>query len=112
MDSHSEPEPEQDQAELLLLPPPVPLPLIRSLSPQHVQLAIVEMLHKGKCILLAGHHWNYMAGGWTRWYVTRPDRRCRDTSAMRLVSVTTAPDGGVDVRSEEACRACTPKESQ
>ena len=72
---------------------PTPPALVRTLSTQHVFLALAQMIGEQKCVLEAGYHKNTVGDGWTRWYVQRPDTACLDTNQMKLITMTKGSDG-------------------
>ena len=71
--------------------------LIRTLSAQHIQVAIAEMLSEQECVRVAGEHHNLHLGGWTMWLVVRPDPSCTDLAQMKLVTITTGHSGETSV---------------
>lgn len=78
-------------------PTPLLPQLARTLSTQHVVVAMAQMFEKGKCCMEAGEHNPQTWCGWTRWFVTRPDSETTEIDKMRLVSLTTGQDGDVSV---------------
>lgn len=71
--------------------------LLRTVSTQHVVVAIDNMIQQRKCIICVGRYMNYCLGGWTAWYVTRPDALCTDKALMRLITVSVDTNGEVSV---------------
>ncbi len=79
-----------DEQEQNTMPgaPPV---LVRTLSQQHIVMAITQMIVDCITVIEAGYHRGH--GGWTRWFVMRPTASCMDPADMQLVTLWTDAQG-------------------
>lgn len=78
----------------------------RTLSSQHYQVAIEEMIAKGSRMIKAGSYTSICMGGWAEYYVARPTSSCTDKAEMKAIMIVCSPWGEITTRVEDLASVC------